>query len=68
MASQSLFTIVILGGLAVLVILMIGLGSFGKGGDFDRKNANRLMRYRVGAQALVVLLIVIFMVLRGSGN
>ncbi len=54
--------------LVVLVILMIGIGSFAKGGEFNRRNANRLMRYRIAAQAVAVLLIVGFAWLRGRGG
>lgn len=46
--------------LVVLVILIIGIGSFGKGGEFNRKYANKLMQARIAAQFLAVLAIVIF--------
>lgn len=59
MFSDPLFLIAVAAVGVVLVILMIGLGSFARGGDFDRRNANRLMRWRVGAQAVAVVLILI---------
>ena len=69
MADDPLFIIAALAALAVLVILMFGIGSFGKGGDFNRKHANRIMRYRIIAQAVAVGLIVLFVWLRGkTGN
>lgn len=46
--------------LVVLVILIIGIGSFGKGGEFNRKYANKLMQARIAAQFLAVIAIVIF--------
>ncbi len=46
--------------LIVLVILIIGIGSFGAGGDFNRKYANKLMQLRILAQFLAVVAIVIF--------
>ena len=58
--SDPLFWLAIIGCLVVLVILMIGIGGFAKGGEFNRKHANRLMRYRIAAQALAVLVIVVF--------
>jgi uncharacterized membrane protein affecting hemolysin expression len=58
--SDPLFWLAIVGCLVVLVILMIGIGGFAKGGEFNRKHANRLMRYRIAAQALAVLVIVVF--------
>lgn len=69
MADDPLFLIAVLAALAVLVILMFGIGGFAKGGEFNRKHANRIMRYRIIAQAVAVILIVLFVWLRGkSGN
>ena len=66
MTSDPLFYVVVAAVLAVFVILMFGIGTFGKGGDFNRRNANRIMRWRVGAQAFAVLLIVLYVWLRGG--
>jgi hypothetical protein len=52
----------------VLGILAVGVGSFGKGGEFNRKHANRLMRYRIAAQFVAVLLILAYVAWRGSGG
>jgi hypothetical protein len=52
----------------VLVILMIGIGGFARGGDFNRKHANRIMRYRVIGQAVAIALILLFVALRGRGG
>ena len=68
MRNDPLFYIVAAACLAVLVILMIGIGGFAKGGDFNRKHANRLMRYRIYAQAVAVVLIVAFAYLKSRGN
>ncbi|MEL6518052.1 MAG: twin transmembrane helix small protein [Pseudomonadota bacterium] len=68
MLSDPLLTVVVIAALAVLVILMIGIGSFGKGGDFNKKHANRIMRYRLYAQAGAVALILLFVYLRRSGG
>ena len=46
------------------VILMIGIGGFARGGDFNRKHANRIMRYRIYAQAGAVALILLYVTLR----
>lgn len=64
---DPLFLLAAVASLAVLVILMIGIGGFARGGDFNRKHANRLMRYRIIAQALAVLLIVVFAWLHKRG-
>ena len=44
---------------AVLVILLIGIISMLKGGNFNKKWGNKLMRARVGLQALAILLILL---------
>lgn len=66
--DDPLVLLVIGAALVVLVILMIGLGSFAKGGEFNRRNSNRLMRWRVGAQAVAVLIIVIVAWMRHRGG
>lgn len=68
MLSDPLFLVVAGATLLVLVILMIGIGGFARGGDFNRKHANRIMRYRIIAQAVAVALILIFVFLRQSGG
>lgn len=57
MLQDPLFIIMIVAMLAVVVILLIGIGGFAKGGEFNRKHANRIMRYRIYAQFIAVLLI-----------
>jgi len=66
MANDPLFIFVAIACLAVLVILMIGIGGFAKGGDFNRKHANRIMRYRIIAQAIAVAAILAFVMIRRS--
>ncbi|MEZ5753888.1 MAG: twin transmembrane helix small protein [Paracoccaceae bacterium] len=67
MLSDPLFIVAALAALAVLAILMVGIGGFAKGGDFNRKHANRIMRYRIIAQAVAVALIVAFAYLKSKG-
>ena len=57
MLNDPLFIVAAIASLVVLVILMVGIGSFAKGGEFNRKNANRLMRWRLAAQFVAVILI-----------
>lgn len=68
MIHDPLFLLAAVACLVVVVILMLGIGSFAKGGEFHRKNSNRLMRYRLAAQAVAVLLIVGFAWLRSRGG
>ena len=68
MANDPLFWLMAVAELAVLGILMLGIGSFGKGGEWNRKNANKIMRWRIGAQFVAVALIILFVYLRGEGS
>jgi hypothetical protein len=67
MLSDPLFILAAVACLGVLGILMIGIGGFAKGGDFNRKHANRIMRYRIIAQAVAVALILVFVFFSRSG-
>lgn len=62
--NDPLFLIAAAASLVVLVILLIGIAGFAKGGEFNRKHANRLMRYRIIAQFVAVILIVGFVYIR----
>ena len=65
MAQDPLFIVVILAMAAVAIILMIGIGGFGRGGEFNRKYANKLMCLRIFAQFIAVLLILLFVYFAG---
>ena len=67
MANDPLFIVVAIACLIVLGILVFGVGTFGKGGEFNRRHANRIMRWRIGAQFLAVLLILAFVWIRRGG-
>ena len=60
MLNDPLFILATVVCLIVLIILMIGIGVFTKGGETNRKYGNKLMRYRIIAQALAVIAIVLF--------
>ncbi|MFG5384092.1 MULTISPECIES: twin transmembrane helix small protein [unclassified Yoonia] len=64
MADDPLFWLVAAAVLIVLFILLLGIGGFGRGGDFNKKYANKIMRWRIGAQFVAVLLILLFVYLR----
>jgi hypothetical protein len=53
--------------LAVLGVLIIGLISMAKGGEFNKKYGNILMRWRVGLQALALALFVLAVMSRAGG-
>lgn len=67
MTGDPLFIIAALAVLAVAVILLIGIGGFAKGGEFNKKNANKVMRWRIGMQAVAVALILLLIYMRGNG-
>ncbi len=49
---------------ATLVTLGVGVAGMGQGGEFNRRNANKLMRLRVLFQGLAVASFVLFMLAR----
>lgn len=60
---MGIFSVLIpLALLAVVAVLVIGLVSMLKGGEFNAKYGNRLMRWRVILQAAAVILIVLYLV------
>lgn len=66
MRDDPLFYVVVGACLVVLVILMFGIGGFARGGDFNAKYANKIMRLRIAAQFVAVVLLVGFVWLRGG--
>lgn len=67
MRDDPLFYVVAGACLIVLVILLTGIGGFAKGGEFNQKYANKLMRWRIIAQFVAVILLVGFVWLRSKG-
>ncbi|WP_022702563.1 twin transmembrane helix small protein [Pseudorhodobacter ferrugineus] len=67
MLNDPLFIIAAIACLGVLVILILGIGTFGKGGEGSAKRSNKLMQYRIYAQALAVALILLFVWMRKMG-
>lgn len=50
---------------AVAAVLLLGLVSLWRGGDYGRRNSNRLMWWRVTLQAVAVILVGIMLFLSG---
>ena len=67
LASDPLFIAAALACLVVAGVLAVGIGGFGKGGAFNQKHGNRMMRYRLIAQFIAVILIVAFVYFRQEG-
>ncbi|MES2540900.1 MAG: twin transmembrane helix small protein [Pseudomonadota bacterium] len=67
MFSDPLVIFAVIACLAVLGILLFGIGSFAKGGEFNKRNANKIMRWRLGVQFAAVVVIAGFAWLRSKG-
>ena len=65
MTDSPLFYVIALAMLAVLAILATGIGGFARGGEFNRRNGNRLMRWRIIAQAIAIIIIMAVVAIRG---
>lgn len=68
LANDPLFWVALIACLAVLGVLLVGIGGFSKGGDFNRKYANKIMQLRLLLQFIAVILIVVFVWFRHSGG
>ncbi|MBE2275503.1 MAG: twin transmembrane helix small protein [Rhodobacteraceae bacterium] len=68
MLKDPMFLLPALAALVVAGILMFGIGSFARGGEFNRRNANRIMRWRLAAQFVAVVVIVGLTWLQSRGN
>ncbi|MFP7674346.1 twin transmembrane helix small protein [Marivita sp. S0852] len=66
MMNDPLFIVAAIACLAVVGILLFGIGSFAKGGEFNKKHANKAMRWRIIAQFVAVLLILLYVWIRGE--
>ena len=67
MFQDPLFLLVLAAVGITAVILLTGIGGFAKGGNFNRKYANKVMRARIVAQAVAIALILLYVYLRRSG-
>jgi uncharacterized membrane protein affecting hemolysin expression len=68
MTRDPLFYVAAVACLAVVVVLLVGVAGFARGGDFNRKYANKIMRLRLLAQFVAVILIVAFVYFTRRGG
>jgi hypothetical protein len=61
MPDQSLFLVTILSVGVVIAILLTGIGGFARGGEFNRKHGNRMMRWRLYAQAAAIAILMLLL-------
>jgi len=57
--SNLLFVLLVIAMIGTLGVLFFGLFSMARGGEFDKRNANKLMRLRVLMQFIAVVLFVL---------
>ncbi len=60
MTRDPLFVLAAFTCLAVLGVLVVGVAGFARGGEFNKKYANKIMRLRILLQFVAVVLIVAF--------
>ena len=63
MSGIAIVLMVIAMGVA-LAVLFAGLFTMAKGGEFDRKHSNKLMRWRIMAQAAALLMFALAMLVK----
>ncbi|AZV76644.1 twin transmembrane helix small protein [Parasedimentitalea marina] len=66
--ADTLFYLVVAAMAAVVVSLVIGIAGYGKGGEFNKRNGNKMMRFRLLFQFIAVLLIIAYVYLRSQGG
>ena len=66
MLSDPLYLLILGALLCVVVILATGIIGFARGGEFNRKHGNRMMRWRIIAQFIALVLIMSFLWLHGN--
>ncbi len=68
MGRDPLFIVTAIACLLVVLVLLVGVGGFARGGAFNRKYANKIMRLRLLMQFIAVVLIVVFVWLSKRGG
>ncbi|NRB36271.1 MAG: twin transmembrane helix small protein [Rhodobacteraceae bacterium] len=63
--TDILFYILLLAMAAVVAVLVMGIGAFGRGGEFSKKYSNKMMQLRLLFQFIAVVLIVALFALGG---
>ena len=66
MTQDPLFILILIALFAVVAVLAVGIGGFGLGGSFNAKNGNRMMRWRIIAQAIAIAVFMLYLWVRGG--
>lgn len=65
--TNLVYILIFVAMFATVAALAVGIGGFGKGGTFNAKNGNKMMRLRLLFQAIAVALIVLYVFLKNGG-
>jgi len=68
MANDPLFIVAAIACLAVVAVLVIGIGGFARDGAFNKKYGNKMMQLRLLLQFIAVILIVAFVYFSRKGG
>jgi len=68
MTNDPLLIIALVACAAVLVILLLGINAFRRGGVDASKQSNKFMQWRIGAQFVAILLLLAFAFFRGQSG
>ena len=60
--------ILIVCSLIVLGILMWGVITMGRGGEYNKSNSNLIMRYRIIFQAIAIIIFITILFIKRSNN
>lgn len=61
-----MIVLLVLAMVATVGVLFLGLFSMARGGEFNERNSNKLMRARIVCQAVALVLFALLMVLMGK--
>jgi hypothetical protein len=67
-AMKTLSILLAIALAAVVLVLIFGLIAMARGGEFNRKYGNKLMRARVALQAAAIVLFLLFVVVSKTGG
>ena len=62
----TLTVVIVLALIATIAVLLTGIVSMARGGEFDRRHSVQLMSARVGLQGLAVLLVLVALYLAAT--
>ena len=66
--TVALYFLIPLAFLAVVVVLVTGIGGFARGGKFNKQYGNKLMQARVILQFAAVMLLLLLALVGGLGK